>query len=301
MACFSPMKGYRKPGGGVTFRRSESSGSFLNVKCGMCIGCRADRRDDWVTRLYHEAQTSETSVFFTLTYDSDNLPMGGTLAKKDFQLFMKRLRKRIEPLKIRFFAVGEYGDKTKRPHYHGIIFGFDFPDRGITGSRKGNPVFRSDLLESCWRFGSSELSVCSVGVIKYVAGYHMKKFIGDRSSEYYLERYQRVDYRTGEIYEVEPEFQLCSTRPGIGHDWYRKFGKSDALANGFCVLDGTRRPIPRYYLYLLEKDDPELYERLMEEKSTEMERFADDYTDDRLDVRAEVLRRNTNILRSGSL
>jgi hypothetical protein len=48
-----------------------------------------------------------------LTYDPEHLPEDGSLNVVHFQKFMKRLRDRIKPLKIRFFHCGEYGDKTR--------------------------------------------------------------------------------------------------------------------------------------------------------------------------------------------
>jgi hypothetical protein len=59
---------------------------------------------------------------------------------------MKRLRKKIQPLKIRFFHCGEYGDKTRRPHYHALIFGYGFPDKKIFKKQKSGDLFTSDML-----------------------------------------------------------------------------------------------------------------------------------------------------------
>lgn len=50
------------------------------------------------------------------------------LDKTDLQKFFKRLRKYQEiednaKSNIKYYACGEYGTRTDRPHYHGIIFG----------------------------------------------------------------------------------------------------------------------------------------------------------------------------------
>ena len=74
-------------------------------------------------RMLHELSDYEDAVFVTLTYDEDHIPSNHSLKKSDLQKWFKRVRKEIEPKKIRYFACGEYGDKTQRPHYHAIIFG----------------------------------------------------------------------------------------------------------------------------------------------------------------------------------
>ncbi len=61
--------------------------------------------------------------FVTLTYDNEHLPKEGNLDPGDTQLWLKRLRKSLAPGKIRYFLVGEYGDKNRRPHYHVALFG----------------------------------------------------------------------------------------------------------------------------------------------------------------------------------
>ena len=266
--------------------------------------CRIDKRRDWLLRLYHERLMHDDAVFVTLTYDKDRLPMGHSLSKADFQLFMKRLRQKIwrkDRTKVRFFAVGEYGNEKKRPHYHAIIFGYRFSDAFGCGFRGPNKAFRSAMLESTWKFGFSEFSDVDIGLLKYIAGYHLKKYSGDRTDEYYLEQYERVDYRTGEIYHVEPEFQLCSSRPGIGASWFEKFGKTDAVNNGFCVFEGARHSIPKYYMRIVEEDYPEEYERLVEQTEKYVESLGDEYSAERLDVKEEVARRIARSSARGSL
>lgn len=50
------------------------------------------------------------------------------LCKRDLQLFMKRLRKylsKYEGQTVRFFATGEYGPKSFRPHFHILLYIYD--------------------------------------------------------------------------------------------------------------------------------------------------------------------------------
>lgn len=101
---------------------------FIPVKCGHCASCRRGKMDDIVGRMYYESQMYDCApYFFTLTYDNDHLPKEGVNVR-DIQLFMKRLRKNLDTVgytrKIRYFIVSEYGPKTLRPHYHGIIWNY---------------------------------------------------------------------------------------------------------------------------------------------------------------------------------
>ena len=74
---------------------------------------------------------SNISFFVTLTYDDDHLTFAddeACLCKSDMQLFVKRLRKRLEPKTLKYYCVGEYGEQWRpltpkgRPHYHMLLF-----------------------------------------------------------------------------------------------------------------------------------------------------------------------------------
>jgi hypothetical protein len=79
-----------------------------------------------------------------LTYDDEHLPPNNSLLKKDLQKFFYKLRQKIKPIKIRYFAVGEYGsNKTKRPHYHIILFGYVPKDLEYFYSQKDYDIFIS--------------------------------------------------------------------------------------------------------------------------------------------------------------
>lgn len=93
------------------------------VPCGKCLWCLQKKRADWSFRLFQELNVSESAHFLTLTYDDEKLPEEG-LRKRDLQLFFKKLRK-SNSAKIRYYAVGEYGTRTSRAHYHAIMFNLD--------------------------------------------------------------------------------------------------------------------------------------------------------------------------------
>lgn len=101
MQCFHP----------VTLKNGQT------VPCGSCIGCRINKTSQWTFRLLLEQKNWDKASFITLTYDDDHLPSDASLHPEDLTLFWKRLRKNLDGRKIKYFACGEYGDATQRPHY----------------------------------------------------------------------------------------------------------------------------------------------------------------------------------------
>jgi len=184
----------------------------------------------------HEAQMHQHNSFITLTYDDQHYRVG--LDYTDFQRFMYRLRKRNGP--TRFFAAGEYGKQTKRPHWHAILFGCAFTDL----TQIGENLYRSELLEQLWPYGFSSTGNVTYASAAYVAKYATKKITGPNSAAHY----ERLDIRTGEIISVPPEMGRMSLRPGIGEAWLRKNWREVYEARDATVQPGGLhlRP-PRYY------------------------------------------------------
>lgn len=194
---------------------------YVTIPCAQCIGCRIDKSREWANRMMFELEYHKKACFITLTYNDENIPWSEyvndegeicpsmTLVKKDFQLFLKRLRKEIYPQKVRYYACGEYGDKTKRPHFHAIIYGinFDFDRYQYGKSEDGYPQYRSPTLEKVWTYGYSMICNVEWQTCAYVARYVTKKKKG-LQKDYY------------EYFNIEPEFSLMSLKPGIGYQWY---------------------------------------------------------------------------------
>lgn len=207
------------------------------VPCGQCLGCRLDWAGDWAARCEKEAKLHSHNSFVTLTYDDDHQPIGGssrgTVSKRDFQLFMKRLRKaRFGNAKgeFRYFASGEYGDKTERPHYHALLFGCDFPDRELFSGRA--KLYVSAELQRIWGEGFCTVQAVNFATASYVARYVLKKVTVENHPDF-------TD-------RAEP-FILMSRRPGIGSDWYDKY-KADVYPAGHLVVgEGKMRRVPRYF------------------------------------------------------
>lgn len=192
-------------------------------------------------RCLHEKKLHRDNCFITLTYDNEHLPEGGTLVKRDLQLFMKRLRKEFGE-GIRFYACGEYGDVTSRPHYHAIIFNHDFRDRRLFSDANSKaPIFTSAVLDRIWQKGHCTVGDVTFDSCAYVARYVMKKITGDRAGDHY----SRLD-PNGRIFSLLPEFTLMSRRPGIGFVWWEKFGLH-AYSHDSVIINGREVTPPRYY------------------------------------------------------
>ena len=250
----------------------------MTVPCGQCIGCRLERSRQWAVRCMHEASLHDDNSFITLTYDDESLPPFGSLLVEDFQLFMKRLRRRNSDVRIRFFHCGEYGAAGGRPHYHALLFGFDFADKVPWRESNGLPVWRSAALEALWPFGQSEIGTVTFESAAYVARYITKKVTGKGAEAYY----QGIDYDTGEVGPIRPEYATMSRRPGIGSDWFAKFA-GDVFPSDEVIVRGKATKPPRYYDNLFEVAEPEVAARVQAARRDNRSR--EDETPDRLSVR----------------
>ena len=228
----------------------------------------------------HEASMHDSNAFITLTYADEHLPYGGTLVKPHFQKFMKRLRERIAPTKIRFFMCGEYGDKLMRPHYHALIFGHDFGDKRIYKSDRGVDLFTSDLLEDTWGKGHATTGEVTWESAAYCARYALKKRTGKEADEHY----ERIVESTGEVIQIEPEYITMSLRPAIGRGWFDSY-QADLYPSDFVSHKGKKYRVPAYYDKLLEAEQPDELQRLKRLRQENAQKWAHEQTKDRLRAR----------------
>lgn len=197
-------------------------------RCGQCANCRITRNQEWALRIQLEAKLHPHSLFVTLTYDPEHVPEGYSLCKRHLQLFHKRLRR--SGLRFRFFSVGEYGGKFKRPHYHGIYFGLG-PDHEEQIARQ-------------WGGGFVKVDELTMGRASYAAKYCLKKAT-------------HPDYYEG---KKEPEFALMSRKPGIGIPYLEKIADTYRTSKLYKLdvpttirLDGKTWPIDAYLRTCLRK------------------------------------------------
>lgn len=185
--------------------------------CGDCIPCRVNRARVWAHRIELEAGLYENNTFLTLTYDDAHLPKGDNLEPKTLQDFVKRLRRYNDPVPLRLFAVGEYGDLSGRPHYHAILFNFGTCLRLETvygRDGKINCCPHCAKVEELWQRGRIQLARVSQQSIRYVCGYIVKKMT------------HRLDPR---LHGREPEFSRMSLRPGIGYHAIAKLNEQSLM------------------------------------------------------------------------
>lgn len=246
MPCYHPLRAWRTPAGEVKLSKEPIDGQFLLLPCGNCLGCRTNRAQAWALRCHLELQDHNDASFTTLTYEESTLPL--TLQRRELTLWLKRLRKRTEThqTRIRFFATGEYGDRTHRPHYHAILYGL------------AATPYTDRLIQDTWGKGHTRTEAATPASISYVAGYCNKK-IG-----YRREPHERVDTETGEVYTWQPPFIQMSRRPGIGAN-AKQFLQSWSL---YAIKDGHKMPVPRYfkehYKNTATKEDLEKLERAID-------------------------------------
>lgn len=302
MPCYKPLTGYQADNGQVRFASSSAgwNGSKykptdanreIKVPCGRCIGCRADNAQAWAARICHEASMHEDNCFITLTYNPEYLPSTGSLVKAHFQNFMKRLRKEIYPKKVRYYHCGEYGDKNNRPHYHAILFGFNFHDWiYLHDTDAGNPIYTSPTLERIWGMGFVTIGEVTYESAAYCARYVLKKINGKMADEINpetdLRHYERFDSYTGEIVPVIPEYSTMSRRPGIAHNWIDSY-TSDVFPKDFTTIRGKRIKPPKYYDKYLKEIDPDMYDQIKEGRKLRGFESSDN-TADRLSQREKV-------------
>lgn len=115
---------------------------------------------------------------------------------------------------LRYYAVGEYGTKRERPHYHLLMFNL-------------LPTL-SNRIEEIWGMGQVLVGDVNERSIHYTTKYHVNAF--------------------GDYPGREPPFVLMSRKPGIGAGYFETHMEwhiySDRM---YTQVGGFKRSLPRYY------------------------------------------------------
>lgn len=261
--------------------KMKDTGHIVDVPCGRCTACRIARAREWAARVLHESYYHENSIFLTLTYDNQHLPVDCSVHKDELQRFFKRLRKDIEPLKIKYFACGEYGDINNRPHYHAIIFGMSLKNED------------KEIIKENWPFGFSYFGTVTYDSARYVTDYVLKKYDKEKAKEVYGDK----------------EIPFCLMSNGIGKKYCNEYSQELYDNLGFTI-NGVNMALPRYYKNKLKinsqefvadavKATKEKLERLQQKGIKHEERFVEEQR--MRDYKDEVLKARIKTYKKGKL
>lgn len=237
--CLHPIELKRKSKDGVKYSedgvKDESSArlrvfnNHMLVPCGKCIACLNRQRKEKTYRLKQESLHSDYSLFVTLTYDDEHLPMKSYLDddgvqhvycgfdKKHLQDYFKLVRYHLSNLDskitFRYFLVSEYGHQTFRSHYHYIAF--------LNYVRPVQTTAVKEILLACWKHGQNNVvKEANDANIHYVTKYVLKD-IGNEwsfdSNRHAVANGYNIDYSLVAGKFLERCFTLCSKRPYIGY------------------------------------------------------------------------------------
>lgn len=265
MRCRKPRTvGFQPDGKTIAWSQKNYSKEYptFQLPCGKCTACRLEYARSWAIRATHEAAIHPQNSFLTLTYSDENLG-DNKLHYADFQEFIQKLRDRLrtdqdgKAPEIGYMAVGEYGEKTKRAHWHACLFNYRPDDPKLKYSNElGDPVYKSDFLTDIWGKGFVDYGDVTFKSAGYCARYALKK-INDHGEAGYD---QNTDFK--------PIFKT-SRKYAIGKRWLEKYWP-DVFNYGHVYIrkpDGTtaKTGIPRYYEKWLQKNHFNEYVRYLEQ------------------------------------
>lgn len=186
----------------------------LAFGCGQCMPCRVRKTREWQNRIILESTQHDQSSFVTLTYDPEKLPADGFLKPAHTRDWLKRIRTRLAPIRLRFYLCGEYGTKTNRPHYHAILFGYPncsnprSPTPGKSHFVDGHCCPNCDLLRDTWGHGNIISGTVTPESAGYVAKY-VTKFNTSDQPPGWVKPYNRMSLKPGLGYSAM--FDIAST------------------------------------------------------------------------------------------
>lgn len=267
---------------GEKYYPSVDKYDFVPIPCGKCIGCRLDKARDWTARLMAEQEyhPADQCWFLTLTYSDDALKspdvkrlvpeidefhqvkLVSSLVPNDMTKFWKNLRQHAfrdlgSREKISYFMAAEYGSKTRRAHYHAIVYGLPIPEEKLEFYKKnelGQTLYKCRWLDDIWKLGFVTVGRVTPWSCGYTARYCLKKL-----------KDQGYNYQNR-----CPEYVRMSRRPGLGLQWIMDHVKDpgvDPDAMIFATAKGAQKyKLPRYFLKKLEGCDLDLYQEIKQHR-----------------------------------
>lgn len=281
MPCYHPITAYRSKEGKnqrgkipLVFSENKGEGLSLKIPCGRCIGCRLERSRQWAIRCMHEASLHEDNYFITLTYDDENLERKCgiydeeikcvrqySLNKREFQLFVKRLRKEFGN-GIKYYHCGEYGGKTGRPHHHACMFGLKIKDLTVYKRTEGLTLYNSEVLRRIWSNGNVIIGSVTFESAAYVAKYISKKITGAAAQDYYD--------------GIEPEYSTMSRGgrkgKGLASGYFEKNKEQIMFYDEIILRGGLKLRPPKYYDSLYAQHHPEHMEEIKQQRTLKFNR-----------------------------
>lgn len=215
------------------------------------------------------------ACFLTLTYRDEACPP--SLDPSHLTLALKRLRHHLGGKKITYYACGEYGRTTWRPHYHAGLFGHAFPV-GVHNTARSPDPFWSQV----WPHGGVHVTPFKPATAVYAAKHLAKGIRPEKLNEF-----------------MHPEFARMSRRPALGAryveevlaDWYTSAAGAHELSivldvpTAILGVDNRSAPLGRYLRQRLrsaigwEPNVPELAAAVVElEKQREYPEMVDRIT-----------------------
>lgn len=301
------------------------------LACGRCIGCKLQRSNEWATRCSHEASLHTYNSFLTLTIDDNHLRTQ-SLNHRIYQLFMKRVRNALGRIRyanaiaiseslyqyevansrsatslanpretcmgfhpiprLKYYMAGEYGSRTRRPHFHACLFGISFNDKKYYATGKGGArIYTSDTLQKLWGQGFSTVGEVTYESAAYIARYIMDKKTGQDASNYY----QHINWETGEITDLKPEYNKMSLKTAIGKEWLEKY-TTDVYPDGNVITRGKKNKAPKYYDKIWKKKEPNKFADMKRKRKKEQIENSQDNTPERLKTKETVKKAQLNKL-----
>lgn len=205
-------------------KKYKNDKNFVQIPCGKCLSCKINHANDWATRCVIESKLYKNNSFITLTYNDEQLPKNQSVNVRDLQLFFKRLRKKLRETKIRYFACGEYGSKTLRPHYHIGLYNYKPKDNKIFKfNKRKDIIYTSNEIEKIWGKGFATVGELTLESAAYIARYTQKKI---------YEKHDEILEKLGR----KKEFILTSRKPGIGLHVVTDVEKFEKIKKNFGIF-----------------------------------------------------------------